>query len=371
MEILYYVPFLLVIPAAIQIFYYLFFYSRFAFAKQLSKPIGAQPPISVIVCGRNEEENFEKNLPALFAQIYPVFEVVAINDQSIDNSKDVLEQIQKHHSNMRIVDVKENDRFWRGKKYGLTLGIKASQYDHLLFIDADCVPASKNWIAEMASGYSSNQKEMVLGFGGYQKKRSLLNWLIRYETLHTAIQYFSYALLGMPYMGVGRNLSYMRPLFYKHKGFVPHMHIPMGDDDLFVNIAATSKNTSVVFTKNSFTISIPELHFKDWFEQKRRHLAASTQYKGSHQFILGAYGATQMLFYFSLLLTPIFWPMPLWFWYVVGAKVLLQYFIVGFSARKTGDWDVLFLLPFLEFFLIINQVLILLANSTNKGYKWK
>jgi len=364
-------PLAFFIPLAIQVLYYTIIFSRFAFTKAVSKSGNAQPPISVIVCGRNEEENFKANLPQLFLQNYPVFEVVAVNDQSIDNSKDVLEDFQKIHANLKLVDVKENDRFWRGKKFGLTLGIKAASYDHMLFIDADCIPASKNWIAEMASGFSSNTKEIVLGFGAYQKKRSLLNMLIRYETLHTAIQYFSFAMMRMPYMGVGRNLAYKRELFYAHKGFVPHMHIPMGDDDLFVNTAATTKNTSVVFTKDSFTVSIPETHFADWFVQKRRHLASSTRYKGVHKFLLGAYGATQIMFFLSLIGLIIYWPVPAWVWYVLGGKLVLQYLIFIFSAKKTGDWDVLLLLPFLELFLVVNQLFILMANRVNKGYRWK
>jgi glycosyltransferase involved in cell wall biosynthesis len=371
MELLDYLPYVFLVPAVVQIFYYLVFFSRFAFAKPVKKEPKKLPPISVIVCGRNEEENFKHNLPKLFLQDYPQYEVIAVNDQSIDNSKEVLEEIQKHHANMHIVDVMENDRFWRGKKYGLTLGIKRATYEHMLFIDADCIPASNNWIREMASGFDSPQKEIVLGFGAYQKKRSLLNLLIRYETLHTAIQYFSYAMMKMPYMGIGRNLAYVRPLFYRHKGFVPHMHIPMGDDDLFVNTAATPTNTSVVFSKDSFTYSIPEIHYADWFVQKRRHMAAGTRYKGVHKVLLATYGANQILFYLSLIGLAIYWPVPVWIWYLLGLKLLLQYTIFFFSSRKTGDWEVLLLLPFLELFLVVNQIFILLANSVNKGYKWK
>ena len=52
--------------------------------------------------------------------------------------------------------------------------------------------------------------EVVLGYGAYKKYPGFLNKLIRFETFHTALQYFSYALAGKPYMGVGRNLSYRK-----------------------------------------------------------------------------------------------------------------------------------------------------------------
>jgi cellulose synthase/poly-beta-1,6-N-acetylglucosamine synthase-like glycosyltransferase len=365
-----YVPILILVPAGIQVIYLLFIFSRFAFSSAKKSSAKVLPPVSVIVCGRNEEENFKSNLPHLFKQDYPEYEVVAVNDQSIDNSKDVLEEFQKHHSNLRLVNVQENDRFWNGKKFGLTLGIKASQYEHLLFIDADCIPSSNEWIREMASGFIPQGKEIVLGFGAYEKKKGFLNKLIRFETLHSAIQYFSWARWGMPYMGVGRNLAYTKSLFYAQRGFVPHMHIPMGDDDLFINGAGTSKNSTVVYTKDSFTVSTPKSHFKDWFVQKRRHIAVAKNYRGSHKFILGLYGATQVLFALSLI-AAVFLNPPMWVWYGLGGRYLAQYLIFIFSAKKTGDWDLLLLLPFLEMFLLVNQVLILFANRFNKSYRWK
>lgn len=366
------VPIILLIPTAIQAIYLLIIYGRFSFsaAKSAGDSTG-ELPISVIVCGRNEEENFKKYLPKLLTQDYPNYEVVAINDQSIDNSKEVLEELQGQYPHLRIVDVQENDRFWRGKKFGLTLGIKAAEHEHLLFTDADCEPVSDQWIRQMAAGFSKPGKALVLGFGAYQKTGGLLNMLIRYETLQTAIQYFSLALWGAPYMGVGRNLAYTKTLFFQQKGFVPHMHIPMGDDDLFVNAAATGKNTAQVYTKDSFTYSAPEQSFGKWFEQKRRHLATSGKYRGGSKMILGLYGATTVLFYASVIVAFFVPALPVWVWYALVGRIMLHYLIFAFGAKKTGDWDVLILLPVLELILLLNQLLILLANRFNKEYKWK
>lgn len=366
-----FISILLIAPAAIQVLYHLVIFSRFAFSRAKKGVSTTLPPVSVIVCGRNEEENFKKNLSSLLTQNYREFEIVAVNDQSIDNSKDVLEEFQKHYKNLRLVDVQENDRFWNGKKYGLTLGIKAAAYDNLLFIDADCVPASKDWITEMASGFGNNNKEIVLGYGAYEKQKGFLNKVIRFETLHSAIQYFSWALWGMPYMGVGRNLAYTRPLFYAQRGFVPHMYVPMGDDDLFINAAGTNKNTTAVYTKESFTLSAPKTHYKDWFVQKRRHISTSKFYKGKHKMALGFYGFTQVLFLFSMLAALFLMPVATWVWYAFIARYVVQYFVFIFSAKKTGDWDLLLILPFLEVFLLANQVLILFANRFNKTYRWK
>lgn len=353
--------------SSVTAFYYLFFL-RFALAsKKDIKPTDV--PVSVIVVGRNEAENFKKNLPELCMQNYSNFEVVAVNDQSLDDSKDVIEELQKEFPNLKLVEVAINERFWLGKKYGLTLGIKAASHAHLLLTDADCIPGSPNWISEMVSSFSIS-KTLVLGYGKYELQNSLVNLFIQFETIHTAIQYFSWALLGMPYMGVGRNMAYNRQLFFDKKGFVSHMHIPSGDDDMFVQEAGTRKNTTVVFHKDSHTISEPKKTFDEWIKQKRRHYKTSQFYKPGHKFMLGLYGLMQPLFYVLLTLALVFTP----FWEEVliaaGVKLCLQYLVFVLSTIKLGSYRILWLLPLLEIITWLFQLYALISSKVNKKQRW-
>lgn len=97
----------------------------------------------------------------------------------------------------------------------------------------------------MAAGFTTT-KEIVLGYGAYIKAPGFLNKLIRFDTFTIALRYLSAGIKGKAYMGVGRNLAYKKPLFFKHKGFASHYHINSGDDDLFVNEAATPKTLTFV-----------------------------------------------------------------------------------------------------------------------------
>jgi biofilm PGA synthesis N-glycosyltransferase PgaC len=61
---------------------------------------------------------------------------------------DVLDELEEKYPHLKVVTVTEHDRkFKTGKKFALTLGIKAAKHDCLLFTDADCVPASEHWVA--------------------------------------------------------------------------------------------------------------------------------------------------------------------------------------------------------------------------------
>ena len=262
--------------AVIQIIYYLFFLS-IVFHKNSKKSL-SDVSISVIVCAKNESQNLLSLVPLLLKQEYSKFELVLINDASSDNTLEVLQHFQEKDSRIKIVNVENNEAFWGNKKYALTLGIKAAKYNHLLFTDADCIPASDEWIQQMSQSFTE-KKSIVLGYGKYESKKfSWVNLMVRFETLITAIQYFSYAKLGSPYMAVGRNLGYTKDDFFKVKGFINHMHIRSGDDDLFIQDAATKGNTTINIHPDSFTISEAPKSFSEWFRQKRRHISTASLY---------------------------------------------------------------------------------------------
>jgi len=354
----------------IQLIYYGFIFSKFAFAKPKT-PSKKNISISVIVCAKNEAENLLEFIPSIIEQEYPNFEIILINDASNDNTLEVMETFAKTNNNIKVVNVENIEAFWGNKKYALTLGIKVATNDFLLFTDADCKPVSKHWISAM-SRHFSNTKSIVIGYGAYKKrKRSFLNILIRFETLLTAIQYFSYAKLGIPYMAVGRNLAYRKDEFFKAKGFMNHMSIRSGDDDLFVNQVANSVNTTLCFSKNSFTESLPETSFNNWIKQKRRHVSTAKHYKIKHKLLLGLFYLSQLMFWVLgiILLSFIFK------WEIVLSLVLLrftvQYISIGFSAKKLNEHDTLILMPLLEIFLILSQLVIFISNLTTKTSNWK
>ena len=78
-----------------------------------------------------------------------------------------------------------------------------------------------------------------------------------------AQQYLSYALAGHTYMGVGRNIAYKKSLFFDNKGFANHIHIPSGDDDLFIQEIAAKNNVTIEINTKAHTNS--EV-IKSWME---------------------------------------------------------------------------------------------------------
>ena len=324
--------------AAVQVFYYAFFFSRVASYKPRQKLQSQQHPVSVIICARDEDENLARNLPGVLVQSYPsTYEVVAVNDNSLDDSKYILQELKKTFKSLNIIELTQEAKLISGKKYPLSIGIREAKYEVLLLTDADCVPASEHWIEKMQDAYDE-KTEIVLGYGAYHKSTGLLNKLIRFETFHTAMQYLSYALAGIPYMGVGRNLSYKKDLFFRAKGFSSINHIPSGDDDLFINKVANKENTAVIIDPEAITRSIPKRTWRDWRKQKSRHYTTAKFYRPKHKFLLGLYISTQFLFY------PLFAAAAIFFdWrFAVGVlalKLIIQGWVYYRSMEKMEEKD--------------------------------
>ena len=321
--------------AAVQLCYHWWFFRRIAFYVPPQKERSQTHPVSVIVCARDEAANLVKNLPGVLVQTYPTtHEVIVVNDNSVDESKYVIAELQKSFKNLQHVPLTHEAKGIPGKKYPLSIGIKEAKHEIVLLTDADCVPATEFWIQKMQEAYDDGI-EVVIGYGAYHKKQGMLNKLIRWETFQSALQFLSYALAGIPYMGVGRNLSYKKGLFFKVKGFSSLNHVASGDDDLFINKVANKNNTAIVIDKDAVILSEPKRTFGDWFRQKTRHFSTARFYKPVHKFLLGLYSLSQFLFY------PAFVGAILLFdWRIVAGVFLIRmisYFTVYTKALKKLD----------------------------------
>lgn len=327
-------------------------------------------PISVIISARNEANNLRENLPAILEQKYPDFEVVVVNDCSFDSSDLVLEELAKAWPHLKIVTITEHARFKTGKKFALTLGIKAAKNEHLLFTDADCKPSSPNWITRMASNFKG-KVQIVLGYSPYTRTANFLNPFIRFETIKTAVNYLSAALNGDAYMGIGRNLAYTKTLFFGAKGFAAHMHVLSGDDDLFVNQNATPANTAIEMHPEAFVYTEAKTTLPDWFRQKRRHFGVGNLYKSRHRKLLSLDALSGFLFYVLFVLCLVFNFEPLLALGIFIFRLIFQVIIYRKTFSKLDGRQFIWYLPLFDMVYYIYLNVFGLIGSFIKTIKWR
>lgn len=356
--------------ALYQVFHISFFYMRLGtYKKHVRTDEQNLPPISLIICARNEDTNLKKNLPKILSQKYPQFEVIVVDDNSADGTVEYLFFLSQKEPRLKRVKVGEVNRLMAGKKFALTLGIKAANYDTLILTDADCYPASENWMKELVLQYKANT-EIVLGYGAYEKENGFLNKVIRYETAQAAMSYMGFALAGLPYMGVGRNLSYRKHLFFDSGGFADHRTVLSGDDDLFINKVAKHKNTRITIEPDAFTFSPPKQTWDEWKEQKTRHLSTGRYYKFRHKFFLALYPVTHILFYplFILLMISLFQ------WYIIAAIFLFRWILMRVaysgSMKRLQENDLIRYIELFDILQVFYYFRFAKAALFKMNYRW-
>ena len=360
----------LVMAAALLVllFFNLYMFARVAFPKPAPEP-DRDTPVSVVICARNEAHRLEKMVPLLMQQQHNAFEVVVVNDRSDDETWKVLQWMQPNYPKLRIVNVPAAEKFSYGKKIALGIGVRAAKHPNVLLTDADCVPASKDWIATMANGFRSGE-QIVIGNSPYAANGSFTSILERFDGAQKAMQYMGFALAGLPYMGVGRNLGYTGEIFFKAKGARRHDHLMSGDDDLRINELARSGNTAVVSDPRSFMITGATPDLLTWIRRKRRHYTTAAHYRFIHQFLLVLFPLARLLFWAMCVVLAI---KGMWLQLAIGLAVkllvLLPINMIALHKLKAGvvTW---LALP-LEWLFLLLDPLLYASTILAKPQRWK
>ena len=389
------IVFLYITATTIQLIYYLLIFSRLAFynKKEEKKKVLALPtpiltssneplskptfqdgiPVSVIICAKNEAHNLQRFLPKILAQDYPVFEVLVVDDASEDDTAMVLANFQRENAHLQILTLRKGaKRDMSGKKFALSKGIQNAKYEALLLTDADCMPSSNAWIGRMVRHLGRKDIEIVLGYSPYETLEKWgLNAMIQYETLWTATQYLSFALIKMPYMGVGRNMAYQKSVFDNNHGFVSHKNVQSGDDDLFINQVANAQNTRIEIASDAFCYSVPPATWGAWYRQKHRHLSAGTHYQAKFKVLLGLIVASHFIFYSTLIAT--FFLEHCYITTITLFIVRLIVLVILFQKiiQKLNSPLTFWLIPLIDFLYIFYYLILFPTTLLNKHIQWK
>ena len=355
----------------IQLYFYSFLFRKYTSFKP-DKQLTIPKAVSIIIAAKNEAANLNRLLPRLSEQEFQSFELILIDDASSDNTLEIMHSFKEMHDSTKlyieILSISSKDS--NGKKAALTKGIAAAKNEYILLTDADCQPKSNLWISQMSRCFSK-KASLVLGYGAYEKRsKSYLNKLIRFETMLTALQYFSYAIAGNAYMGVGRNLAYKKSIFESAGGFEKHHHIKSGDDDLFVSEVANSENIAICDHQEAFTISKSHVSFAGWIRQKRRHVTTASHYSKKIKIMLGLFYLSQFFFYALALLalisnTYLAYVIPL-----IILRFLVWLVTINQTAKRLDEKDLMAFGPLYEISIIFIQLYIFLKNIISPPKYW-
>lgn len=321
------------------------------------------PPVSVVIACRNELQNLKSNLQYIVNQQYPEFEIVIVDDNSTDGTSEYISELVANMSSCRIKLVKNDGR---GKKSALSCGIRAAAYEHLIFTDADCRPATENWISGMMSCFDE-PNPLVVGYGELSGKTFAARFA-SYDAALIAMQYIGFASLGRAYMGVGRNIAYSRKLWDTLGGFDSHSDLASGDDDLLVCEAAKHIRPTVCFSHEAKTISPAKDSIGKLLSQKSRHISTSARYSLLDKFLSGGEILSRTLFFaVSVAMLFVNWKIALVF---VGVRVVMAMASLNWFCRAAKTDFNLFMSLIFDIFAPIFYFTLLVYRIFNRKTEW-
>lgn len=256
---------------------------------------------SVIIAFKNEKENLPELIQTLKSQSLSPdsFEVIFVDDFSTDNSFELLKSLIDEQTNFKVI----KNKYEQGKKFALKTGIEEAKFNILVFTDADCIPKS-NWLKSIIKAFDK-ETDIVYGYSPFIYEKNSINKICRYENLFTSVLMTASHNVEFPYMSFGRNFAYRKSLYSQLGGYKQIEHSLSGDDDLFFQLAIKNgARARLVDDKDSIVLTKCKNTFRQFIQQKSRHISASKFYPIELKYTLGAIYSANILL--SLFIFPAF-----------------------------------------------------------------
>ena len=104
----------------------------------LAGPVKNPEMISMMVAAKDEEACIGACVSSLLKQDYPNFEVIVCNDRSTDRTRQIVEDIARTDSRLRLINIESLPDGWFGKNNAMQTGIKTARGSYICMTDADC-----------------------------------------------------------------------------------------------------------------------------------------------------------------------------------------------------------------------------------------
>jgi cellulose synthase/poly-beta-1,6-N-acetylglucosamine synthase-like glycosyltransferase len=331
------------------------------------KPSQVQTMYSVLVPARNEALSIEHCLTDLATQSYPAqsLEIIVINDNSTDNTEQIVTDFISKHPTSNISLLNTKDYSSQGKKAAITYAIEKAKGSFIVLTDADCT-RGKNWLSSIHSFMENSGSKMVYAPVMF-KAKTIFEKLQSLEFAGLVAIGGAAIELKNPNMCSASNLIIEKEVFNEVEGYKGSEHIATGDDEYLLHKVCKIYPDDVHFLKNREAIVTTNANqtLGELASQRKRWVSASTKYENIYitAILIAAYLFNAAIVY-QLFASPIVGLIML----AVKAFIegLFLFNVLSFFGRK----QYILLLPLAEPFHILYVLFIgLWANMGS--YEWK
>lgn len=120
---------------------------------------------SIIMTVYDQATTLEQNLPAYLRQDYAQgYRVIVVNESSTDDTDDVLKLLKQDNPHLYTTFLPKPNRNDIRRRLALTLGVKASDTEWIIFTTIDYVPTADDWLQKIAEQTADTDTEVILGY---------------------------------------------------------------------------------------------------------------------------------------------------------------------------------------------------------------
>ncbi|MBK8485389.1 MAG: glycosyltransferase [Saprospiraceae bacterium] len=271
MHILYLIPVLFTLVYCILIVYYLYYW------KKIQPPgptnSGTNPFVSIVIAARNEEATILDCITSCLKQNYPahLFEVIVVDDQSEDDTYEILETIEDPKFVMMRLGVYKRTTIKGSKKKAIAYGINHAKGEIICTTDADGI-VPENWVLSMVSYFNHQKIKLVSGPVGIMQSNNFLNYFQALDFSGNGLINAAGLRSKIHHLCNAANLAYRKHIFLEEDAFENNYNIPSGDDVFLIHKIKENYPDGIAFAKT--TEAIIKTHaLKDWssfFKQRLR-----------------------------------------------------------------------------------------------------
>ncbi len=226
-------------------------------------PAGKQFPLSVLFTFRNEEKQLADNLPSLLKNGHSEFEVVAVDNCSLDESLTVLNSLKSEHNQLRISSLRQHTLY--SGKMAQNIALKAASYDWVTFIPISVNLADSDWLKEVSSRING-KNQVVVNYSNIQPGRSFFNLLYRVEYFFQQLKSFGFILNGSSFVLTQENVTFKKQQYFDEGGYRGKVTEPFANLELVINSFIRKVPVSIVISAETALHRKENVNYKDYLE---------------------------------------------------------------------------------------------------------
>lgn len=356
-----------------RMYYLVFFTGRSVFRGKKEVIVNEKPtqPVSVLLTVRNEEENLKRLLPQLLTFNSVKYEVIAVDDYSLDSTYSVLGSFRQKFPYFKISSLNEETRF--SAKLAQNIALKAAQNEWVLLLPVDASEVTPDWLGGFAVNTTTHNRKVMVAYTGIEPAPGWYNLMCRIENFEQQIRSAGFIANGISFIYFEENVAFRKKEYFDIGGYGKKTKEPYANLELIINQFISKKNTVLLLNQYTSLRRRIKTEKDDYLNLLQRSYRIERYLPKWKRFFLGFETFTQVL-YLPFLLTVLFVFFDLWPFLagLAGLIIIARIIMIKIIQNRLNERKIF--IPSLVYGVFISYFKLFYRwyfSGTSRNNKWR